>query len=45
VLPGRDAVRIEVAQLGPEAGLVGAALMARDGAGLLNAGYAPETVA
>jgi glucokinase len=44
LLPGRDAVRIEVARFGPEAGLIGAALMARDGSGLLNAGYA-ETLA
>src|SRR4051812_2644969 len=44
LLPGRDAVRIEVARFGPEAGLIGAALMARDGSGLLNAGYS-ETLA
>jgi glucokinase len=44
LLPGRDAVRIEVARFGPEAGLVGAALMGRDGTGLLNAGYS-ETLA
>ena len=44
--PNRDVVRIELAALGPDAGLVGAALMARDGGGLLRAGYpAPETVA
>jgi glucokinase len=46
LLPGRDAVRIEVARFGPEAGLVGAALMARDAGGLFNAGYpSRETVA
>jgi glucokinase len=46
LLPGRDAVRIETAAFGPEAGLVGAALMAREGGGLFRAGYpAPETVA
>jgi glucokinase len=39
LLPGRDAVRIEVARYGAEAGLLGAALMARDGSGLLSAGY------
>jgi glucokinase len=45
LLPGRDAVRIEVARFGPEAGLVGAALMARERTGLLHAGYASsETV-
>jgi glucokinase len=44
LLPGRDGVRIEIAQFGPEAGLVGAALMGRDGTGLLNAGYT-ETLA
>jgi glucokinase len=42
--PGRDVVRIDVAAFGPEAGLVGAALMARERNGLLHAGYA-ETVA
>jgi glucokinase len=46
LLPGRDAVRLEIARFGPEAGLVGAALMAREGAGLFNAGYPTrETVA
>lgn len=46
LLPGRDAVRIETAKFGPEAGLVGAALMAREGDGLFNAGYpSRETVA
>jgi glucokinase len=44
--PNRDVVRIELAALGPDAGLVGAALMAREGGGLLRAGYpAPEIVA
>ena len=42
--PDRDAVRIELAAMGPEAGLLGAALMAREGGGLLRAGY-PEVVA
>jgi glucokinase len=45
LLPGRDAVRIDIAQFGPEAGLIGAALMGRDGSGLLNAGYTSEPVA
>jgi glucokinase len=39
LLPGRDGVRIAVARFGPEAGLVGAALMAREAGGLFNAGY------
>jgi glucokinase len=39
LLPGRDVVRIEVAKYGAEAGLLGAALMAREGTGLLSAGY------
>jgi glucokinase len=39
LLPGRDAVRIEVAKLGAESGLVGAALMAREAGGLFQAGY------
>ena len=42
--PNRDVVRIELAALGADAGLIGAALMAREGGGLLRAGYA-ETVA
>ena len=37
--PGAEAVRIEPAAFGPEAGLVGAALAAREGGGLLRAGY------
>ena len=44
--PGADAVRIEVARFGAEAGLLGAALMARERGGLFHAGYpARETVA
>src|SRR3954453_9487926 len=50
--PNRDVVRSELAArrgdpgLGADAGLVGAALMAREGGGLLRAGYpAPEIVA
>ena len=39
LLPGRDAVSIVVAKHGAEAGLLGAALMAREGGGLLRAGY------
>ena len=39
LLPGRDAVRMEIARFGPEAGMVGAALMAREAGGLFNAGY------
>ena len=46
LLPGRDAVSIVVAKYGAEAGLLGAALMAREGGGLLRAGYPDrETVA
>jgi glucokinase len=37
--PGRDMVRIETAVFGAEAGLVGAALAAREGGGVLRAGY------
>jgi glucokinase len=37
--PNRDVVRVELAALGADAGLVGAALMAREGGGLLRAGY------
>jgi glucokinase len=44
LLPGRDAVRIEVARFGAEAGLLGAALMAREGSGLLSAGYPAREV-
>jgi len=43
LLPGRDAVRIDVARFGPEAGLLGAALMAREQGGLFHAGYAPSS--
>jgi glucokinase len=44
--PGAEAVRIEVARFGAEAGLLGAALMARERGGLFHAGYpARETVA
>jgi glucokinase len=46
LLPGREAVSIEVAKYGAEAGLLGAALMGRDAGGLLSAGYpSRETVA
>ena len=38
--PGRDVVRIEVAGYGAEAGLVGAALAAREGGGVARAGFA-----
>jgi glucokinase len=44
LLPGREAVRIQVARFGAEAGLLGAALMARDGSGLLSAGYPAREV-
>jgi glucokinase len=44
LLPGRDAVRVEVARFGAEAGLLGAALMAREGGGLLSAGYPAREV-
>jgi glucokinase len=37
--PGRDAVRIERAALGAEAGLVGAALAAREAGGVARAGF------
>jgi glucokinase len=37
--PARDVVRIEAAAFGAEAGLVGAALAAREGGGVLRAGY------
>ena len=37
--PGRDVVRIEAAAFGAEAGLVGAALAAREGDGVARAGY------
>jgi glucokinase len=40
--PGRDVVEIVVAGLGPEAGMLGAALMAREGGGVLRAGFAEE---
>ena len=36
--PGRDAVRIETTAFGPDAGLVGAALAAREGGGVARAG-------
>jgi glucokinase len=39
--PGRDVVRIEAAAFGAEAGMVGAALAAREGIGVARAGY-PE---
>ena len=42
--PNRDVVRIEAAAFGAEAGMVGAALAARDGIGVARAGY-PETMA
>jgi glucokinase len=46
LLPGSEVVSIEVAKYGAEAGLLGAALMAREGGGLLRAGYTDrETVA
>jgi glucokinase len=37
--PNRDVVRIEAAALGAEAGMIGAALMARDGTGVARAGF------
>jgi glucokinase len=42
--PARDVVRIEAAAFGAEAGMVGAALAAREGIGVARAGY-PEVVA
>jgi glucokinase len=42
--PNRDVVRIEAAAFGAEAGMVGAALAAREGIGVARAGY-PEAVA
>jgi glucokinase len=42
--PNRDVVRIEAAAFGAEAGMVGAALAAREGIGVARAGY-PETMA
>jgi glucokinase len=42
--PGRNVVRIVPAAFGAEAGLVGAALAAREGGGVARAGYA-ESVA
>jgi glucokinase len=43
--PNKDVVRIEAAAYGAEAGMMGAALMAREGSGLLHAGPAvlPES--
>jgi glucokinase len=38
--PGRDYVRVEAAAFGAEAGLVGAALAAREGGGVARAGFA-----
>jgi hypothetical protein len=38
--PGRDTVRIVTAAFGQEAGLVGAALAARERGGVLRAGFA-----
>jgi hypothetical protein len=43
--PGRDVVRIVPAAFAHEAGMIGAALAAREGIGVARAGYAPETVA
>ena len=37
--PGRDAVRIETAAFGSDAGLVGAALAAREAGGVARAGF------
>ena len=37
--PNRDVVRIEAAAFGAEAGMIGAALMARDGTGIARAGF------
>ena len=42
--PGRDVVRIVQAAFGAEAGMIGAALAAREGGGVARAGY-PEPVA
>lgn len=42
--PNRDVVRIEAAAFGAEAGMIGAALAAREGLGVARAGY-PEVVA
>jgi glucokinase len=37
--PNKDVVRIEAAAFGAEAGMIGAALMARDGTGIARAGF------
>ena len=42
--PGAEAVRIETAAFGSDAGLIGAALAAREGGGVARAGYPSETV-
>jgi glucokinase len=42
--PGRDVVRIVQAAFGAEAGMIGAALAAREGGGVAQAGF-PEPVA
>jgi glucokinase len=39
--PNKDMVRIEAAAFGAEAGMIGAALMARDGTGVVRAGFPP----
>jgi glucokinase len=43
--PGRDVVRIEAAAFGAEAGLIGAALAAREHGGVARAGFSSEPVA
>jgi glucokinase len=40
--PNRELVRIEAARFGAEAGLIGAALMAREGTGVARAGFPTE---
>jgi len=37
--PSKDVVRVEAAAFGAEAGMIGAALMARDGTGIARAGF------
>ena len=39
--PNKDVVRVEAAMYGAEAGMIGAALMAREGGGIARAGFPP----